>query len=189
MIALRCHSDPSADGEESRPEYFQGSRSCPLADGHPETMKMAAVAIVGPRRCLGPGAIRRIAPTICRAAIFRAVRDSSSAGAERSSAVYPPASDIKCRASGWGRHQRQCLPLSARQQGEIRFSQFLLPPEQAHGDKETSMIEKRTPEFRSVGRQTRPPTGRRTIEYGTVTRMAGEKTRTRHSQWRAVRAT
>jgi hypothetical protein len=41
-------------------------------------MKMAAVAVVGPRRCLGPGAMHRIAPTICQEAIFEAVRDSSS---------------------------------------------------------------------------------------------------------------
>jgi hypothetical protein len=55
--------------------YFHGSRSCPSADGHPETMKMAAVAVVGPRRCLGPGAMHRIAPTICQAAIFRAAKN------------------------------------------------------------------------------------------------------------------
>ena len=46
--------------------------SYPSADEHTETMKMAAVAIVGPRRCLGPRAMRRIAATILKAAIFRA---------------------------------------------------------------------------------------------------------------------
>jgi hypothetical protein len=34
-------------------------------------------------------------------------------------------------------------------------------------------------EFRSVGRQTRLPTGRRTMEHGTVATIAAEKTRTR----------
>jgi hypothetical protein len=33
---------------------------------------MAAVAVVEPRRRLGPRAMRRIAPTICQAAIFKA---------------------------------------------------------------------------------------------------------------------
>jgi hypothetical protein len=55
--------------------YFHGSRSCPSAGGHPETMKMAAVPVVGPRRCLGPGAMHRIAPTICQAAIFKAAKN------------------------------------------------------------------------------------------------------------------
>ena len=32
------------------------------------------VAVVGPRRRLGPGAMRRIAPTTCRAGIFVAAR-------------------------------------------------------------------------------------------------------------------
>jgi hypothetical protein len=35
-------------------------------------MKMPAVAAVGSRRRLGPGAMRRIAPTIRQAAILRA---------------------------------------------------------------------------------------------------------------------
>ena len=35
-------------GEESRSEYFQGSRSCPSAGWHPETMKMPEVT---PLRC------------------------------------------------------------------------------------------------------------------------------------------
>jgi hypothetical protein len=61
-----------------RHDHFQGSRSCPSAGGHPETMKIAAGAVVGPRRRLGPGAMRRIAPTICQGAIFKAVQDSSS---------------------------------------------------------------------------------------------------------------
>jgi hypothetical protein len=39
----------------------------------------------------------------------------------------------------------------SRQQGEIRLSEFLSPPEQAHDDKEMSIRKKRTPEFRSVG--------------------------------------
>jgi len=52
------------------------------------------------------------------------------------------------------------------QQGEVRLGELLSPPEQAHDDKEIG--KKRTPEpptrgyrpgFRSVGRQTRPPTG------------------------------
>jgi hypothetical protein len=37
-------------------------------------MKMTAVAIVAPRRCLGLGAMHRIAPTIGQAAIFKAER-------------------------------------------------------------------------------------------------------------------
>jgi hypothetical protein len=66
--------------------HFQSGRSCPSADGHPGTIKVAAVAVVGPRRRLGPGAMRgstsltalslskgRIAPTICQAAAFKAV--------------------------------------------------------------------------------------------------------------------
>jgi len=36
----------------------------------------------------------------------------------------------------------------SRQQGEIRLSEFLSPPEQAHDDKEISLGKKKTPEFR-----------------------------------------
>jgi len=50
----------------------QSSPSCPWANGHPKTLKMIVVATVGPRRCLGPGAMHRIAPTIGQAAIIRA---------------------------------------------------------------------------------------------------------------------
>jgi hypothetical protein len=74
------------------------------------------------------------------------------------------------------------------QQGEIRLGELLLPPEQAPGDKEIGKKRRPEPctrwyraEFRSVGR--------RTIEHGTVAMMAGEKTRTHESEWRAVRAT
>jgi hypothetical protein len=82
----------------------------------------------------------------------------------------------------------------SRQQGEIRVGELLSPPEQAHSDK--GIGKKTTPEpctrwywaeFRSVGRQTRLATGRRTIEYGTVRMMATE--RTRIPQGGAVRAT
>jgi hypothetical protein len=76
-------------GEESRPEYFQDSPPCPSADGRPESMKMTGVAVVGPWRRLGPGAMHRIAPTICQAAIFKTVRDSLPCG-PRPSGLRPP---------------------------------------------------------------------------------------------------
>jgi hypothetical protein len=61
----------------------------------------------------------------------------------------------------------------SRQQGQVRLGEFLSPPEQAHGDKQTG--KKRTPEFRSAG-----------VGCGTVAMIPRERTCTAKS---AVRAT
>jgi hypothetical protein len=58
---------------ENRNPKLENRNSKITADERPETMKMAALAVVSARRRLGRGAMRRIAPTICQTAIFRAV--------------------------------------------------------------------------------------------------------------------
>jgi hypothetical protein len=63
---------------ETPKSKFETRKSKIAAEGRPETMKMAALAVVGPGRRLGRGAMRRIAPTICQAAIFRAVCRTSN---------------------------------------------------------------------------------------------------------------
>jgi hypothetical protein len=53
------------EGKSKGPPEREGGRSCPLAVGHPQTMKMAAAAVVGPRRRLGAGAIPRLRDRPC----------------------------------------------------------------------------------------------------------------------------